>query len=530
MKKTIYLFLFSMSFGLYANAQYLLNNGADIIITSGSYLTIDGDFTNELDGTIDNSGNISISGDWTNNQTSGNLLLSTSGTVSFLGSSNHDIGGTAATYFNKLDLNNDATVIGPAGISVSSDFTMNNSYLTIGNHSLIMQTGASFIGAGSSGYVITNGTGKVVQFVDASDKIFPIGSSSNYAPVTLNNIGTSDFFWVRAFPDVLTNGLTGITVPEINHCVNMTWDISENVPGGSNLSVTAFWGAGIEGASFDRTHAGMGHYISGDWDPQGEMVAAGSNPYSISRSGLTSLSPFAVGDWDSPMAFPLNLRLNLAAFLEGAFNGSSMDNDLNASGLIPLNQPYNVSPISYPGTESVGAIPNANIIDWVVVELRDATSAANATSGTIVERKALFLRNDGVIVDLDGVSVPNFSSSITNNLYVVIRHRNHLAIMSANAVTPSGGIYSYNFSSAAGQVHGNSSGHKQIAAGVWGMFSANGWPDKFIIIHDRDIIWDPQVGNTGYLSGDFNMDTEVDNVDKNDHWVVNTGETSQVPN
>ena len=233
---------------------------------------------------------------------------------------------------------------------------------------------------------------------------------------------------------------------------------------------------------------------------------------------------------ESPMAIPLDLRINLRAFLEGAFNGASMDNDLNAAGLLPLSQPYNVAPINYFGAESVPAIPNANIIDWVIVELRDATSAANATGATVVERKALFIRNDGSIVDLDGVSIPNFSSTIVNDLYVVVRHRNHLAIMTASAVTQSGGIYSYNFTNAVGQAYGGAAGHKQIAAGTWGMFSANGYPDQFIILQDRDFVWAPQAGNAGYLNGDFNMNTQVDNVDKDDHWVENTGAISQVPN
>ena len=85
-----------------AKGQSLINHGADIIISSGSSIVIDGDFENQLDGTLNNSGDILITGDWINNQTSGNLLLNTSGTVSLIGSSIQNFEGTHATYFYNL--------------------------------------------------------------------------------------------------------------------------------------------------------------------------------------------------------------------------------------------------------------------------------------------------------------------------------------------------------------------------------------------------------------------------------------------
>jgi len=61
-------------FSTFTNAQYLINQGADIVISSGSSLVIDGDFENRQDGSMNNSGNVLITGDWINNQTSGSLL------------------------------------------------------------------------------------------------------------------------------------------------------------------------------------------------------------------------------------------------------------------------------------------------------------------------------------------------------------------------------------------------------------------------------------------------------------------------
>ena len=74
-------------------------------------------------------------------------------------------------------------------------------------------------------------------------------------------------------------------------------------------------------------------------------------------------------------------NLELKAMLEGPVSGSVMLTPLNLGGMIPLSQPYNMLPWNYNGTESTAVVP-ANVVDWVLVELRDATSAANATSAT----------------------------------------------------------------------------------------------------------------------------------------------------
>ena len=79
-------------------------------------------------------------------------------------------------------------------------------------------------------------------------------------------------------------------------------------------------------------------------------------------------------------------------------------------------------------------IPNVNIVDWVLVELRDAVNAASATKATAVAQLPAFILNNGNIVGLDGVSNLQFSNIITNNLFVVIYQRNHISIMSATAV------------------------------------------------------------------------------------------------
>ncbi len=514
-------------FSTFTNAQYLINQGADIVISSGSSLVIDGDFENRQDGSMNNSGNVLITGDWINNQTSGSLLNGTTGSVRLVGTSIQSIIGTAVTYFNTLDLQNDA-LVGNLPISVASDLMLAGTYLSLGTGNLVMQNGSQILGAGPTGYINTGGSGRLYQYVNAADKIFPVGTIAGFAPVTLNNTGTADYYNVRVFPDVRENGVTGATIPEINDCVNVTWDISESTAGGSNLTVTPYWSAAVEGANFDRTHCGVGHYTAGSWDGNPEGPALGAGPYSISRSGITTLSAFAVGDLESPMAIPLDIRLDSYAFLEGPFNGTHMDSDVATDALVPLSQPFSGYPWFYGGGESVLFTP-ASAVDWVLLELRDAVNAASATPATTFAQQAAFVLEDGTIVALDG-TIPIFTGTVTNDLFVVVYHRNHIPIMSANPVTQAGGIYTYDFTTSVAQVYGGSNGHKQIAGGVWGMFSGNADGDNFIDLFDRDNEWALQSGSYGYLGGDMNMDGQVDNADKNDYWYDNNGEVSQVPN
>ncbi len=78
-------------------SQTLVNNGGEIIVENGTSLVIAGDFLNLDDGNILNSGTIAITGDWTNDSISGNLLQGTSGEVKFNGPSPQTILGGQVT-------------------------------------------------------------------------------------------------------------------------------------------------------------------------------------------------------------------------------------------------------------------------------------------------------------------------------------------------------------------------------------------------------------------------------------------------
>jgi hypothetical protein len=508
----------------FVEAQGLVNNGSVITVMDGSKLIIEGSFHNYLDGNIANAGNISVTGNWINDAVIGYLLLNTTGTVTFSGSSAQSISGNNKTWFSNLIISNNVELASET--SVSTLLSISNADLNLLESDLVLEDNALIAGYSATSYIIAENAGQLKRTVSTNLTEFPVGTSVSYVPVILENTGTADLFGVKVFNDVLENGTSGGSISQIDHCVNNTWDISEQDPGGSDLTITAFWTSIIEGNNFDRTACGLGHFYEGTWNPQPFAPAVGNDPFSITRNGITTLSPFAVGDTASPMAIILRLTLDIALFLEGPFTGLDMNTDLNPD-LIPLSQPYNISPWNYTGDESVGSMPNPDIVDWILVELRDTTDAELATSETIIARQAAFVLNDGSVVRMDGSSDLEFDISVSNELFVVVWHRNHLGILSASPLVKIDDVYNYNFTTSSGMAYGN--GQKSLNGSTYGMFAGDADGNGEIELDDKIIWWKLQAGEAAYHSADFDLDRQVDNIDKDDNWLPNIGEISKVP-
>lgn len=218
-------------------------------------------------------------------------------------------------------------------------------------------------------------------------------------------------------------------------------------------------------------------------------------------------------------------RFNIKAFLEGPFSGGSMLTTLNSSGYIPLAQPYSGAPWNYAGTESVGVIPNGNVVDWVLMEIREtAGAAATATAATVVARQAAFILNNGTIVSVDGSSEVLIPTSFTDNVYVVIYHRNHLSMMSANPVTLVSDAYTYDFTTAQNKAYSNG---QKILTGGFGMYTGDADANGQVQTADKNI-WFFQFGLPGYRAPDFDLNGQVQTADKN-KWFFNFGKGTTVP-
>lgn len=247
-------------------------------------------------------------------------------------------------------------------------------------------------------------------------------------------------------------------------------------------------------------------------------------------TGSSYTSDMAIDDFEITGTQFTGIQIDLKAFLCGPYTGPEMYTFLNNYGYLPLSQPYTMTPFNYNGTESVSAIPNSNVVDWVLVELRETSGdASTATISTRIARQAGFILKNGTVVAIDGVSPLSFSLTITQNLYVVIWHRNHLGVMSDSPLVPAGNMYAWDFSTGANQAYSGTTAHKEMAPGVWGMVSGDGDSDGQITTGDKIEVWIGQSGMSGYLQGDFNLNGNVDNGDKVEEWAANAGMGCQVP-
>lgn len=145
------------------------------------------------------------------------------------------------------------------------------------------------------------------------------------------------------------------------------------------------------------------------------------------------------------------VQVDVKAFLSGPYVASTgkMHDSLRALvinptvnvGVIPYLEPYSNSPYYYPqipngsGGETVtqfilNTIGDSAIVDWVLLELRDKTNPT-----ILLSTKRALVRCDGKVVsNIDGTSPVIFSNVSADDYYVSIRHRNHLGVMTANAI------------------------------------------------------------------------------------------------
>lgn len=211
-------------------------------------------------------------------------------------------------------------------------------------------------------------------------------------------------------------------------------------------------------------------------------------------------------------------QLAVKFFLEGPYSGGSMSTALNTGGYIPITQPFTGTPWDYAGTESVTSIPSG-VVDWTLIELRSTTT-------NVVARRAAFIKSDGTLVDLNGTSQLSFAGVPMGNYFVVIYHRNHLAVMTANTVALSNNPTLYDLTLAQTQAYGTNP-MKNLPSGVFGLFTADTDGNGTVNATDRSNAWN-QRNLSGYYGTDVDLSGTVNAGDRSSVW-NNKNLSTQVP-
>ncbi|MBI5402304.1 MAG: hypothetical protein HY959_02800 [Ignavibacteriae bacterium] len=229
--------------------------------------------------------------------------------------------------------------------------------------------------------------------------------------------------------------------------------------------------------------------------------------------------------------------INLKVLLTGAVydNSDTMRTSLNYKNNIPLVPPDtlggNESPFIYFRNQSEITDRNflnshPDIVDWIIIEIRDSKDFA-----VPIDTIAAFLRNDGRVLSVLGDSlVPLKIEIVPDNYYIIIRHRNHIAVMSNNPVFLNSFTELYDFTLGAEMYYGNQA--NQLSNGKYALYPGDADRNGNVNILDYQIFKSESISaNTGYIFSDFNLDGLLTGSDFNIFAPVNKNHAkTNVPN
>ena len=255
----------------------------------------------------------------------------------------------------------------------------------------------------------------------------------------------------------------------------------------------------------------------------------------------TASDHFALtGDFIVP---PTGVLVSAKVFLEAPYNSVSglMHDSLRVKGLIPLGEPYTALGFTQLGgggetiTSTVlNTTGNNAIVDWVLVELRNASSPT-----TLIATRCALLQHDGDVTGTDGFS-PVRLAVPTGDYFVAVRHRNHLGVMTQNAIPLSSAPTPLDFTSPSTAVFSNGAAATKTIGSAQVLWLGDGVRDGVLrytgSANDRDPILVAVGGSTpnnvvigSYTSLDVTMDGNVrytGSGNDRDPILVNVGSTT----
>ena len=217
------------------------------------------------------------------------------------------------------------------------------------------------------------------------------------------------------------------------------------------------------------------YYVDADNDGYGSTITGlfclDNAPTGYSANNLDCNDSDAT---KNPAGTPCSSVVNVKLFIEGYYAG--------AGAMAPVK-----------ANQGVGT--STTYVDDITIELRNATTYAvvATTQGQL---------------QTDGTAACTFATAQTGSFYIVVKHRNALQTWSAAPVTL-GSVSAYDFTTAANKAFGDNM--KEVAPGVWALYSGDLNQDESIDISDGDNLYNDSDNSAfGFLSTDLNGDGSVD--------------------
>jgi PKD repeat protein/glucose/arabinose dehydrogenase len=213
--------------------------------------------------------------------------------------------------------------------------------------------------------------------------------------------------------------------------------------------------------------------------------------------------------------------VRVRTYMQGPWDPATnlMRDDLRAAGLVPSTEPYTALGFQQVGGggETVSparlAMTGQNaIVDWVLLELR-----SNVNPAQVVATRCALLERDGDIVDAQG-RTRLFFSVPAGQYRVVVRHRNHLAVMTSGGVALGAQVVGVDLTSPELPTHGTDA-RFTLSNGRKALWAGNTVRDGLVkytgVNNDRDFILTtlggliPTAVQAGYLPADVTLDGVV---------------------
>lgn len=192
--------------------------------------------------------------------------------------------------------------------------------------------------------------------------------------------------------------------------------------------------------------------------------------------------------------------LPLKVFLQGpATTGDTMQTTLSASGALAAH---------------FGAVvPPLKTVDSISIEIRNAQTAAGST--TRKYRPAWLLKDGSILSFADTTKNYVAFDTLPGSYYIVVHHRNHLAIMSAAGVPVTSATPLYDFTTGQGQAFGTS---PMVQVGTKFCLCEGDCDGSGVVdATDRSLAWNAR-NQVGYLGADCDLSGVVDATDRSITW------------
>lgn len=218
------------------------------------------------------------------------------------------------TNYNNLIVSSSSSLSLPISKTfvISGELAINGGDLIIPSTSVleIANGNLSITGANSSAHIKTlvdGGNSGVLKVKNlTSSKVFPVGTTSNYLPITLTPTTASDFeinVFEGATTDATPNG-TALTPSQKNKIVNAVYNINRT-SGSGDCEVSLGWNNALEGSDFsgfDNTQLGIATYIDGTYSA---FSGSGDNTANTASQTVSTFGPMIVGELNTTLPVKL---------------------------------------------------------------------------------------------------------------------------------------------------------------------------------------------------------------------------------